>query len=445
MASLQSFNIFSLNVGMSHSLAGLHKIISSENLDLIFLQEVSLTSNQIENQLPGFKAAVNVDTDDHLVPGTAIIWRNTLPVEQICSFVPCRIQTASLGPYRLINIYGPSGSGNRAERAIFYGQKVFQALNLSDNNMPFICGGDFNCLLKPIDVENEVGFGQKKCPALQDLVDAYQLLDTFRTCYSERKEFTFFRQGSAPSRLDRIYVSHSLKDLIIDSCHVASLSDHCGVKLIINLDVQPCKSPKFNEKSYWKLNTAILGDDNFLPMFNMFWKQLLKDVDGFPDISQWWDEKAKPEIKNFCVMFSMNRKKFRSQKKQFLLSYLKVALDSKNWEEIARVREQLDLLIKEDAWGFVVRSRFQQNAESERASLFHAGKEQKNAKNSLFSLRVQDRVITDQGEIENEVVNFFGALFNGHHDTSLTNRGSPFIPDNGHLDEMLQDLGCSLS
>ena len=100
------------------------------------------------------------------------------------------------------------------------------------------------------------------------------------------------------------------------------------------------------------------------------------------------------------LKFSMERKKLRSQNKQFLLSYLKVVLDSKDWEEAGRVREQLDILIKEDAWGFVVRSRFQQNVEAERASLFHARKELKNAKNSLSSLRVQDRITTNQGEID---------------------------------------------
>ena len=89
---------------------------------------------------------------------------------------------------------------------------------------------------------------------------------------------------------------------------------------------------------------------------------------------------------------------------QFLLSYLKVLLDRKDWEEVSRVREQLDLMIKEDAWGFVVRSRFHQNAEDERASLFHAGKESKHSKNNIFSLKRGNQVTTDQVVIENEVL-----------------------------------------
>ena len=56
-------NVFSLNVGMSATLAGLPAIIQAEDLDIIFLQEVRLSSDQIENQLRGFKAVVNIDGD----------------------------------------------------------------------------------------------------------------------------------------------------------------------------------------------------------------------------------------------------------------------------------------------------------------------------------------------------------------------------------------------
>ena len=117
MMNLRSINILSLNVGMSHSLAGLSALISSECLDLIFLQEISLSSSQIENMLPGFKAVANIDPENSSTPGTALVWRNILQVEQVYSFSSCRIQTATLGSYKLINIYAPSGTNKRAERA----------------------------------------------------------------------------------------------------------------------------------------------------------------------------------------------------------------------------------------------------------------------------------------------------------------------------------------
>ena len=157
---------------MSNSLAGLAALVSSEHLDVVFLQEVRMSNSQIEALLPGFKAAVNVDHENPSTPGTAIIWRSSLPVDGVSSLVLCRLQIATLGPYRLANIYAPSGSGRKAERADFYGQDVFGALQLNADK-PLLMGRDFNALLSPLDVKNGLGFQQKKCAALGNLVNIW--------------------------------------------------------------------------------------------------------------------------------------------------------------------------------------------------------------------------------------------------------------------------------
>ena len=99
-------------------------------------------------------------------------------------------------------------------------------------------------------------------------------------------------------------------------------------------------------------------------------------------------------------------------------------------------------ILKHETMGFVVRSRFQENSSSETASLFHVNREKKNAgKNNLESLKVGDEIITDKLEIEAKVLKYFGALFNGHHDSNLQDTGQPFVPDNSQLDDFLTDLG----
>ena len=164
------------------------------------------------------------------------MWRTEIPLQDVTPFIPCRMQLATVGSVRLINIYAPSGSNRKEERATFFGQHLFRALDLN-SHLPLVLGGDWNCLLNPLDVENAVGFRQKTCAALDDLVKVKKLTDSFRYCYPNKQEFTFFRPGSAPSRLDRIYVSPILKSQIIDVSHVASLADHSGVKLNIDLDL----------------------------------------------------------------------------------------------------------------------------------------------------------------------------------------------------------------
>ena len=122
MARVFNINFFSLNVSMSTSLAGLAALVSAERLDILFLQEVRMTSLEIESLLPGFHAVANVDPENLSTPGTAIAWRGHLPVEEVTSFVMCRMQIASMGPYRLVNIYAPSGTNRKKERAVFLGR-----------------------------------------------------------------------------------------------------------------------------------------------------------------------------------------------------------------------------------------------------------------------------------------------------------------------------------
>ena len=47
----------------------------------------------------------------------------------------------------------------------------------------------------------------------------------------------------------------------------------------------------------------------------------------------------------------------------------------------------------------------------------------------------------DEGIIEAEVIRFFGALLNGHHNTDLEDTGRPFVPNNEHLGYFLEGLG----
>ena len=437
-----SLNFLSLNVGMSASLAGLSTLITDQGLDIIFLQEVRLNSEQLNLLLDkmGFQAAVNIDSEHPTKPGTAFAWRKTLPVSDVSTLVLCRAQVATLGKYMLLNIYAPSGSEKKHERNVFFGQDIFRALNLN-LEATWVIGGDFNCVMKSEDIEGGVGFQQKFCPALKDVVRASSLCDVFRHKYPRKGEFTFFRAGKAASRLDRFYISKGLVGGLKEVSHIASLSDHCGVKMELNVNVERLPQDKSPRSTYWKLNNAILEEEDFFPHFVPFWNRILKSREKFSDLAEWWDRFAKPEIKEFCIGFSSNRKCQRSQTKKFLLSYLKLVLVKKDWDEVARVKEKLNGMMKADAMGFVVRSRFKQNAEEEQASVYHAAREVKNDKNNLNSIKIAGKVVKDRQVIEDEILKYFGALFNGHHDVNLVDTGVSFIPDNQYLGDFLEGLG----
>jgi len=308
-----------------------------------------------------------------------------------------------------------------------------------DVQAKWVVGGDYNSVLKAIDIDGGIGFSQKKCSALEDLVKAAKLVDTFRVKFPYKEEFTFFRAGCAPSRLDRFYVSAELMGEVLSVSHVASLSDHCGIKMRIEMHVDRAVITSSRRATYWKLNTAILDDQDFLPSFTSLWKSILRQRPNFPDIAEWWDKLAKPEIKDFCIGFSIQRSRRRDHTKKFLLSYLRLVLERKEWEEAGRIKSELDLMLRADAMGFVVRSRFKQNAEEEKASLYHAAKERSISSN-ISSLKIGGQTVTRKEPIEDEVINFFGALLNGYHNSNLDNTGVSFAPDNTFLGDFLEGL-----
>ena len=106
------------------------------------------------------------------------------------------------------------------------------------------------------------------------------------------------------------------------------------------------------------------------------------------------------------------------------------------------MKEKLTNLLEEDSAGYIIRSRFKNNASDEVTSLYHANQEMKNSKkNSLNKLKIDGVEVSEAKVIEEKVVQFFNALFNGHHDAQLLDTGVPFVPDYSGLNSYLDGLG----
>ena len=125
-------NILSLNVGMNAGLAGLTTLLSVFPADLILLQEVRISNDQINSLLCGlgFSAEVNIDNESPSSPGTAFAWRNSMSQVEVFNIVKCRCQMIKIGCTIVVNVYAPSGSAKRHERSMFFGQDILE---------PFLC------------------------------------------------------------------------------------------------------------------------------------------------------------------------------------------------------------------------------------------------------------------------------------------------------------------
>lgn len=172
------YKILSLNVGNSSTLGGLLTILKMENPHIVMLQEVTLSSEQLNLIVTklGYKAETNIDISNPTALGTGFVWKSNLPVSEVYNVVECRTQILKLGIYNFANIYAPSGSQNRQSRRNFFGQDIFRLVRGLDKSPP-ILGGDFNCILNSKDTESN--FNDKKCPALKDLVDNFNYSDAY--------------------------------------------------------------------------------------------------------------------------------------------------------------------------------------------------------------------------------------------------------------------------
>ena len=124
---MAALKIITLNTGNSLVLGGLLSIIRIENPDIVLLQEITVTTGQLQLFVAkfGYNAEANTDILDITRLGTGIIWKSEIPVSEVTSVVECKAQLAKLGPYHLLNVYAPSGGNNKSARRDFFGQDIF--------------------------------------------------------------------------------------------------------------------------------------------------------------------------------------------------------------------------------------------------------------------------------------------------------------------------------
>jgi len=82
-------------------------------MTLFFLQEVAVESFNFY----GYKEIVNLNRERR---GTAVLFKESIPVKNVCQLSDGRGVAVQFGDVVLINIYAPSGSQNRQSRNVFF-------------------------------------------------------------------------------------------------------------------------------------------------------------------------------------------------------------------------------------------------------------------------------------------------------------------------------------
>ena len=148
-------------------------------------------------------------------------------------------------------------------RSTFY-QFIFSRLGGTQKYISF--GILFAYSMQQIHTQNAQ---QKKCAALRNLVNAFNISDVFRHFYPNKKEFTFHRADSA-SRIDRFYAPQFMVSHLTSAEHLPQpFSDHCLVEIILNVpNIQKIEIPRPYRYSYWKMNASNM-DEDFMASFKI--------------------------------------------------------------------------------------------------------------------------------------------------------------------------------
>jgi hypothetical protein len=161
-------------------------------------------------------------------------------------------------------------------------------------------GGDFNFVLAKADVTGHFNFSR----ALNTLVKGYDLVDMWATA-PDRGVYTHYtRQGA--EGLDRINVSRHLNgQKCATETAVTAFTDHLAVILRIALNVTTVRC----DRSYWKMNAALLREADFQESLLQRWKRWRRQQTYYPHIVMWWERMVKNQLRKLLTSEGSKRRR----------------------------------------------------------------------------------------------------------------------------------------
>ena len=149
-----NFKVISINIAMS--MLSVNDILRLDKPDLLLVQEISNSTQTLSDKVSrlGYSAECNIDPLHPTLPGTAILWKSHLKVTDINQLVERRAQSVKCAGETFINVYAPSGSGNRRERWEFFNELFTHIVQAGQEKLP-VLAGDWNAILKQCEDDSK--------------------------------------------------------------------------------------------------------------------------------------------------------------------------------------------------------------------------------------------------------------------------------------------------
>ena len=296
--------------------------------------------------------------------------------------------------------------------------------------------GDFNLTLDvELDRLNTYCNNNKAKEEVENIMDKYFLMDIWRTRNEEKKEFSWRKKNSNPtkaSRIDLALVSKGLDQMVEMTQYLSSImTDHRALYLCV------ITTPFERGTGYWKMNTQLLHKQEYVDMMRAEIEKPIEATHQKNPSRKW--EKLKTRIKQATVAFSRRNaaedKLVISQLSEKVNEYeSNLPLNREEDEMLERTKTELEEKTLERIRGVMFRSKAKWYEEGEKNSkyFFSLEKAKYNAKTCYKLISTDGTEVSNPKEILKTQKEFYENLYDIDQDVNfnMNNTSGVYVPDN---------------
>ena len=168
-----------------------------------------------------------------------------------------------------------------------------------------------------------------------------------------------------------------------------------------------------------RLNVSLLDNDTIKTNFLIIWSYLLERKEMFPNLIQWWDELAKPQIKKFYIHQGKEQKQLRQGLLKYFENNLRMLYDNANNDNIIdfdmmnSLKNKIDSYKEKEVEGIRIRCRIQDNVHCERISKYLIAKQKEIAQKKIITKMIDDKgtLLTSNVAIQKHAIKFYHNLY----------------------------------
>ena len=316
----------------------------------------------------------------------------------------------------IANIYAPNKDSPN-----FFETHFKRICNIADH---VVVVGDLNVALNPqLDRNTVQKIPSKSAKRILELMEELVLCDIWRIQNPEAKRFSWYRSNpqyhrddpSCPviqaSRLDYAIISQGLSDQIYNCFYIDGLmTDHSA--LVLTVDIAQSE----RGRGYWKMNTSILTEPDFIVKMNTELQRLENQYQNVKHWERW--ELYKTHIKKFVQGYTKGRTSEQTVAISQLSEYITEqedkldVIDTQEYQLLQASKIELESLQMERTKTVMFRSKARWYMEGERNTkyFYRLERARYNAK-TCNTLLINNVETTDYKQILEEQRRFYQELY----------------------------------